>query len=86
MADGSTAEVAAASGVRETRRSQNVVRTKANPFYEKNEGKKPLLLYILPILMILVILGTLYLAYRDSVSSESAPSSSATVSSGNLPG
>ena len=57
-----------------------VVRGKATPFYDKKEGKKPVLLYILPVLMVLVLLGTLYLAYRDSASAGEGASSS--VSSG----
>lgn len=35
-------------------------------FFDRKEGKKPVLLYILPVLMILVVLGAVYLAYRDS--------------------
>ncbi len=47
-------------------------------FYDPKEGKKPALLFILPVLMALVILGTLYLAYRDSAlpASSGAPASS----------
>lgn len=41
------------------------MRGRPEPLYDKREGKKPVLLIILPILMVLVVLGTLYLAYRD---------------------
>ena len=57
-------------------KKHGVVRGKATPFYSRKEGKKPVLLYILPVLMALVLLGTLYLAYRDSASPGEGVSSS----------
>lgn len=59
------------------KKNQSVVRGQSRPFYDKKEGKKPALLFVLPILMILVLAGTIYLAYRDSVPSERETASAA---------
>lgn len=56
-------------------------------FYDRNEGKKPILLYIIPILMVLVVAGSIYLAYRDSLPEETSSqptSSQVKTSSGNV--
>ena len=63
------------------RRKGTVVRGAAGSFYDKREGKKPVLLYILPILMVLVILVSFYLAYQDSMSQSDDGSSAEPTSS-----
>ena len=55
----------------------NIGRFKPSSFYDRNEGKKPVLLVVLPVLMVLVILAALYLAYRDSAPASSAAASAA---------
>lgn len=52
----------------------NVGRFQPSSFYDRKEGKKPVLLTVLPVLMVLVILAALYLAYRDSAPSAAAAS------------
>ena len=64
---------------RRSEKKNSVVRGQAKPFYDRKEGKKPVLLYILPVLMVLVLLGTLYLAYRDSMPPQEAAVTSALV-------
>ena len=53
-------------------------------FYEPSNRKPPLWKFILPLLMILVIVGAVYMAYQDSLPENSGAPSSANVS-GTMP-
>lgn len=49
------------------RRRGNVGRYKPTSFYDPNVNKTPAWKFILPLLMVLVIVGAVYMAYRDSL-------------------
>ena len=36
-------------------------------FYDRKEGRRPIILFILPVLMVLVVIGAIYMAYLDSL-------------------